>query len=53
MLDVISKLYPNDFSDWAASLQKLIPSYGKKLNSSSAAAKKSLAETAKVLKLKS
>jgi malate dehydrogenase (quinone) len=53
MLDVISKLYPNEFSGWAASLQKLIPSYGKKLNSSSAAAKKSLAETAKILKLKS
>ena len=52
MLDVISKLYPNEFSDWALPLQMLIPSYGKKLNSSSAAAKKSLAETAKVLKLK-
>jgi malate dehydrogenase (quinone) len=53
MLDVISKLYPNEFSGWGASLQQLIPSYGKKLNNSSAAAKKSLAETAKVLKLKS
>jgi malate dehydrogenase (quinone) len=53
MLDVISKLYPNEFPDWASDFQKLIPSYGKKLNSSSAAAKKSLAETARVLKLKS
>jgi malate dehydrogenase (quinone) len=53
MIDVISKLYPNEVSHWSGALQKLIPSYGKKLNSSSAAAKKSLAETARVLKLKS
>jgi malate dehydrogenase (quinone) len=52
MIDVISKLYPQEIANWSADFQRLIPSYGKKLNSSAAAAKKSLAETAKVLKLK-
>jgi malate dehydrogenase (quinone) len=52
MIDVISKLYPSELAGWSADLQKLIPSYGEKLNSSAAAAKKSLADTAKVLKLK-
>ena len=52
MLDVLAKLYPSDFKSWAPDLKKLIPSYGVKLNNSPAAAKKALAATAKVLKLK-
>lgn len=52
MLDVLSKLYPADFKQWAPAIKKLIPSYGTKLNNSAVAAKKSLASTAKALKLK-
>jgi len=52
MLDVLAKLYPQEFTGWAPALKKLIPSYGTKLNNSPAAAKKALASTAKVLKLK-
>ena len=51
MLDVLAKLYPGDFQSFAPTLKKLIPSYGTKLNQAPAEAKKTLAATAKVLKL--
>lgn len=52
MLDVLAKIYPSDFKSWETQLKKLIPSFGSKLNESPAKAKKTLADTAKVLKLK-
>lgn len=52
MLDVMSKIYPSDFKSFEPELKKMIPSYGEKLNSKPALAKKVLADTAKALKLK-
>lgn len=52
MLDVLAKLYPDQFSSWSGELKGLIPSFGKKLNQSPAEAKRTLSSTAKVLKLK-
>lgn len=52
MLDVMQKFYPERFSSFEPALKKLIPSYGKKLNADPALAKKTLASTAKTLKLK-
>lgn len=52
MLDVLAKLYPADYAGWDSELRKLIPSFGTKLNDSPPRAKKTLAETAKVLGLK-
>lgn len=52
MLDVMSKLYPEDFTGFEQDLKKMIPSFGEKLNSKPTLAKKVLADTAKVLKLK-
>ena len=52
MLDVLGKFYPDSMPSWQKGLLKLIPSLGKSLNNDSAAAKKSLSATAKVLRLK-
>jgi malate dehydrogenase (quinone) len=52
MLDVIGKMYPDVVSTWKKDLTKFIPALGKSLNADPKLAKKLLAETAKVLKLK-
>ena len=51
MIDVLGKCFPNDMKRWEPQLVKMIPSYGQRLSDSPAAAKKSLAATAKTLKL--
>lgn len=51
MLDVMQRFYPDHFAQFEKPLTKLIPTYGKKLNSDAALAKKVLASTAKTLKL--
>jgi phage shock protein PspC (stress-responsive transcriptional regulator) len=52
MLDVMSKMYSGQYSDWLGQLLGVIPGLGKKLNSDPKLAKKILAETARSLKLK-
>lgn len=52
MLDVIEKIYPENFSGWQAGIKKLVPSFGVDLNSDSKLAAASLAQTAKALRLK-
>jgi malate dehydrogenase (quinone) len=52
MLDVIEKMYPQQSASWFEALKKTIPSLGRKLNSDPKLAKKTLADTARVLKLK-
>lgn len=51
MLDVLKKCFPNNMAAWEPELEKMIPSYGTLLSVKPAAAKKSLAATAKVLNL--
>ena len=52
MLDVMQRLYPDQFSSYSPKFQEMIPSFGQGLNAKPALAKMTLAETAKVLKLK-
>ena len=52
MLEVMSKIYADDFKGFADQIKQMIPSFGEKLNSKPQLAKKVLADTAKVLKLK-
>lgn len=52
MLDVIEKIYPDDFASWQPSIKKLVPSFGVDLNSDSVLAAASLKHTAEVLNLK-
>jgi malate dehydrogenase (quinone) len=52
MLDVIGKMYPDAASTWKKDLTRFIPALGKPLNADPKLAKKLLADTAKVLKLK-
>jgi malate dehydrogenase (quinone) len=52
MLDVLERFYSSEFSAWSSQLKKLIPTLGKRLNDDPALAKKTLASTAKTLKLK-
>ena len=52
MLDVIEKMYPQDANGWSKTLKESIPGLGKGLNADPKLAKKVLAETARVLKLK-
>ncbi|MCF8524620.1 MAG: malate:quinone oxidoreductase, partial [Aquiluna sp.] len=52
MLDVIERMYPQESSGWFEALKKAIPGLGKKLNADPKLAKKILADTARVLKLK-
>lgn len=51
MLDVLQKCFPEKMSSWLPALESMIPSYGTLLSATPAAAKKSLAATAKVLQL--
>lgn len=51
MIDVLSKCFPNEMKRWEPQLLKMIPGYGKRLSDNPAEAKKSLAATAKTLKL--
>lgn len=52
MLDVLSKFFPKESTQWEKELKKLIPSFGKNLNQDPELAKRILASTAKTLKLK-
>lgn len=51
MLDVIEKIYPENFPGWKPEIKKLVPSYGVDLNSDSKLAAESLSKTAKALNL--
>jgi malate dehydrogenase (quinone) len=51
MLDVIGKIYPEDFASWQSKIKELVPSFGVDLNSDAALAEASLKRTAKVLNL--
>lgn len=51
MLDVLKKCFPAKMAAWGPILETMIPSYGTLLSSQPAAAKKSLAATAKALQL--
>jgi malate dehydrogenase (quinone) len=51
MLDVLKKCFPTNMASWQPQLEKMIPSFGTLLSAKPAAAKKSLAATAKVLEL--
>ena len=52
MLDVMQKMYPQQSTEWKKALLSAIPGLGKSLNGDPKLAKKLLADTAKVLKLK-
>ncbi|MEY5024155.1 MAG: hypothetical protein RL569_1068, partial [Actinomycetota bacterium] len=52
MLDVIDKMYPESVTAWQKDFTKVIPALGKSLNDDPKLAKKLLADTARVLKLK-
>jgi malate dehydrogenase (quinone) len=51
MLDVIGKIYPEDFASWQSKIKELVPSFGVDLNSDAALAEASLKRTAKILNL--
>lgn len=51
MLDVLAKIYPENFLHWKLEVKKLVPSFGIDLNSDGKLAAESLKRTAKVLKL--
>jgi len=51
MLDVVKKCFPAMMPAWEPKLEAMIPSYGTLLSTKPAAAKKSLAATAKILQL--
>jgi malate dehydrogenase (quinone) len=52
MLDVMQRLYKDDFASHADALKEMIPSFGQNLNEKPALAKKVLSQTARALKLK-
>ena len=52
MLDVLEKIYPDDFANWQPQIRKLVPSFGVDLNADAKLASASLQATAKALKLK-
>jgi malate dehydrogenase (quinone) len=52
MLDVMQKFFKTEFASWQSDLKKLVPTLGKSLNEDSKLAAKTLAATAKTLKLK-
>ncbi len=52
MLDVISKIYPEQFHAWQQDIKKLVPSFGVDLNDDAKLASASLSRTAATLKLK-
>lgn len=51
MLDVLATCFPSKMTAWSKAIAKLVPSYGKSLQTDAVAAKASLARTAKVLGL--
>lgn len=51
MLDVLQRCFPEQYAGWEPQLEKLMPTYGEKLNVDAAAAKASMAETARVLNI--
>lgn len=51
MLEVIQKLYPNEFTESAKAIRDLVPSFGIDLNSNPSKAGQSLRATAEALKL--
>jgi malate dehydrogenase (quinone) len=51
MLDVMQRLYTDQFSSFAPKFKEMIPSYGQKLNEKPALAEETLTQTAKILKL--
>lgn len=52
MLDVIAKIYPENFASWRSKIEQIVPSFGKDINANPQLAKNSLETTARVLKLK-
>uniref|UniRef100_UPI00404827FA malate:quinone oxidoreductase n=1 Tax=Aquiluna sp. TaxID=2053504 RepID=UPI00404827FA len=52
MLDVMERMFPASFASYLPTLKEMIPGYGQHLNAKPALAKKTLAASAKVLKLK-
>ena len=52
MLEVIGKIYPEDFTRWQPAIKRLVPSFGIDLNADSVLAAASLKHTAEVLNLK-
>ena len=52
MLDVMQRMFPASFASYLPTLKEMIPGYGQHLNAKPALAKKTLAASAKVLKLK-
>jgi malate dehydrogenase (quinone) len=51
MLDVIEKIYPENFANWKPAIKKLVPSFGVNLNADSKLAADSLKKTSKTLNL--
>ena len=51
MLDVLERCFPERMPKWRDTIRELIPSYGSKLNADPAAARESIARTARVLRL--
>ena len=51
MLDVIEKIYPENFANWKPAIKKLVPSFGLDLNADSRLAADSLKKTSKTLNL--
>jgi malate dehydrogenase (quinone) len=51
MLDVIEKIYPENFASWKPAIKKLVPSFGVDLNADSKLAAESLKRTSKTLNL--
>ncbi len=52
MLDVMHRMFADEFATFEPSLREMIPGYGQNLNSKPALAKRILAQTAKTLKLR-
>jgi len=51
MLGLLEKCFPSKIDEWTPELTKMVPSYGKQLSADPKLAKKTLASTAKSLKL--
>lgn len=52
MLEVLERCFQSDFATWQKQLKQMIPSFGIKLSDSPAKAAASLAETARILKIR-
>lgn len=51
MFSLLEKCFPDRIDEWAPELRRMVPSYGTQLSTNKAKAKKSLADTAKVLRI--